>query len=409
MMETEAHVISPAAKPAINETVVIILLAAINFTHILDFVIMAPLNPVLKSVFFISTREFSFLVSAYTLSAGVSGIISSFFIDRFDRKTALIGLYAGFMISNLCCALAPDYIIFLICRVIAGFFGGILGALIFSIIGDVVPPERRGRATGLVMAAFSAASVIGVPLGLALANNFSWNAPFMMITGVSGVVLVFCFIFFPSLTSHITAIKTPPLENIISVLRTPNLQWGLFFTVILTMAGFTVVPFISDYLVANVGLDKKTELPLVYLFGGLATVVSGPIVGRLADKFGKQKVFVVAGIISVIPMLLIVNLPPVSTAVALVCTTIFFIFFGARFVPAMALITGSVGHKQRGSFMSINSSVQQLSSAVGVFGAGMIISNTVTGELVNFNIVGALAAVATIACVLISYKIKQVS
>src|SRR6185437_4289003 len=169
-METQAQVLNTPTKPAVNENIVIVLLAAINFTHIMDFVIMAPLNPILKKEFGITTGEFSFLVAAYTLSAGVSGIISSFFIDRFDRKAAIITLYFGFVVSNLCCALAPDYAIFLISRVIAGFFGGILASLIFSVIGDVVPPQRRGKATGIVMSAFSAASVIGIPIGLHLAG-----------------------------------------------------------------------------------------------------------------------------------------------------------------------------------------------------------------------------------------------
>lgn len=407
-METQEKVLDQAAKPAVNENIIIILLAAINFTHIMDFVIMAPLNPILKKEFGITTTEFSILVASYTLSAGVSGIISSFFIDKYDRKTALIMLYLGFAVSNLCCALAPDYLIFLISRVIAGFFGGILAALIFSIIGDVIPPQRRGKAMGIVMSAFSAASVIGIPIGLHLADTMGWNAPFMLLTVLSGIVLVFCYRMFPSLTGHMTAKKNPPLEMILSVLRNPNLVWSLSFTALLMLAGFSVVPFLSDFLVANAGL-KPSDLRLVYFFGGLATAVSGPLVGRLADKFGKQRVFVIAAIVSIAPMLIVTNMPQLSLTLTLVYTTIFFICFGSRFVPAIALVTGSVSHQQRGSFMSINSSVQQLASSVAAFGAGVALVNTADGQVINFNYVGYFACAAIVACVWISYKIKQVS
>jgi predicted MFS family arabinose efflux permease len=413
--------------PAVaNEKLLLFVLASIQFTHIMDFVIMAPLGPYLKEVFSIETKQTSFLIAVYALSAGISGFIGTFFIDKFDRKNALQVLYLGFILSNFLCAISSTYTALLFSRIIAGGFGGVLGALVFAIIGDAIPYERRGKATGIVMSAFSLASIIGIPIGLYLAANIVWQMPFVMLTVLSCIVLVITYFLFPSMKGHIPLKKEGAMEplsaiNVIkkalndarsltlSILSNSNLRWALFFTIMLMMAGFTVVPFLSDYMVNNVGLDKEKEVPLIYFFGGLATVISGPIVGILTDKFGKHRMFMIAAVISLAPVLLITHLGKEPVAYVFTISTIFFIFFGARFIPAMSMITSSVEPSKRGSFMSINSSVQQLSSFCATFGAGLFISNTPDHQLVNFNYVGIFACIACIACMAISFKVSKVS
>jgi predicted MFS family arabinose efflux permease len=410
----------------VNEKLLLFVLASIQFTHIMDFVIMAPLGPYLKEVFAIETKQTSFLIAIYALSAGVSGFFGTFFIDKFDRKNALQFLYIGFIISNLLCALSNTYNALLISRIIAGGFGGILGALVFAIIGDAIPYERRGKATGIVMSAFSLASIIGIPIGLYLAANITWQMPFVMLTVLSSIVLIITYFFFPSMKGHITGKKEGDHKSFgiidtiknafndataltLSILSNSNLRWALFFTIMLMMAGFTVVPFLSDYMVNNVGLDKEKQVPLIYFFGGLATVISGPLVGILTDKFGKHRMFMIAAVISIVPVLLITHLGRAPIPYVFTVSTIFFIFFGARFIPAMSMITSSVEPSKRGSFMSINSSVQQLSSFFATLGAGLFISNTTEHELVNFNYVGIFACFACIACMAISFKVSKVS
>ncbi len=396
-------------KPLPNENLLLFLLAAINFTHIMDFVVMAPLSPILRNELSISSREFGFLLSSYTLSAAVSGIVGSFFIDKFDRKNALLVLYIGFIISNFACAVSINYETFMAARILAGAFGGIMGSVIFSIIGDTIPQERRGKATGIVMSAFSAASVIGIPTGLYLANHFNWHAPFYLLTILSILVLIPAWRLLPSIVSHLdNPDKNSTVKKIGTLLQTPNVRWSLLFMVLLMTAGLTIVPFLSDYLVQNVGLANE-DLGLVYIFGGLATVVSGPLVGKLADKFGKQRVFVIAGIISIAPIYILTTLGPSSYPFILSMSTIFFIFFGARFVPAMSMMTSSVELRQRGSFMSISSSVQQMGSSMAVALAGLIITNNADGSLNSYNICGIVAIIATVFCILVSYKVKQVS
>jgi predicted MFS family arabinose efflux permease len=402
--EIEDHV----PKKEIREGLLIFTLAAIQFTHMMDFVIMMPLGPQLMRVFNISPSEFGLLVSAYTFSAAVAGFLSALFIDRFDRKHAMLGLYLGFTLGTLACALAPTFVMLLVARVVAGAFGGVLGALILAVIGDAIPEHRRGAATGKVMAAFSVASIAGVPVGLYLASISSWHAPFYLLAGLSFIVLLASFKLLPPMRGHLTnAVKQNPFLVLKEILQKRNLQWAMTLMVTLTMSGFLVVPFISPYMVANVGFSE-TELSYIYLFGGIATVFTSQWAGRLADKHGKHKVFIISAVLSIVPILLITNLPPVQHYVALIVSTVFFIFFGARFVPAMSLITSSVEPKLRGSFMSINSSVQQLSAGIAAFVSGLIVQEAADGKLQHFAWDGVLACLVTLIAIWVVRNIKTV-
>ena len=392
-----------------HEGMLLFILAAINFTHIMDFVIVAPLNPFLKEAFRITTREFGFLVASYTLSAGVSGFLAFFWVDKFDRRTVLLWLYLGFILGNVLCALAPTFQLLITARIVAGAFGGVMGAVIMSVVGDVIPPERRGKATGIVMSAFAAASVIGIPLGLIFAEKYDWHAPFIFLSCISVVVFALMYFKLPSLKFHLkNAIVENPIQMLTSIFSNANVRWALAFTVLVMLAGFTVVPYISDYMVFNVGLPKE-DLRYIYLFGGIATVASGPIVGKLADKFGKQKIYAIVATCSIAPVLLITHLPVLSKPLIFLASTLFFIFFGGRFVPALAIMTGCIEPRNRGKFMSINSSTQQLANALATSIAGFIIYNTTTGQLVGFGTVGIMASGFTLASIFIAYRVKQVS
>ncbi len=393
----------------ISEGLLLLTLASINFVHIMDFVVMAPLNPILRQALNINTKEFSLLLGSYNVAAAISGIVGSFIIDRYDRRTALIFLVIGFTVSNLACAVSQDFNLLMISRIMAGAFGGVLGSLVLSIVGDSVPQERRGKATGIVMAAFSAASVLGIPTGLFLASKFDWHAPFFLLTGLSLLVLLLVFFKMPSITKHMeNKSGETQVQKILSIFANKNLLWSFLMTIFLMLAGFTIVPFLSDYNVNNLGIPLD-HLLYIYIFGGLASAVSSPLTGKLADKYGKHKVFVVAATLSMIPIYAVTHISAMPEYQVYILSTIFFIFFGARFVPAISMVTSSVEVRQRGSFMSINSSVQQFSSALALLISGSILVNAPDGSLVNFGTCGVIACIATVICIGISYKVKQVS
>ncbi|WP_018343522.1 MFS transporter [Cytophaga aurantiaca] len=398
-------------KSMISEGVLIAMLAAINFTHIMDFVIMAPLSATLKRDMDITTNQFGYLVSIYTFAAALGAIIAFFKIDKYDRRTTILFVYTGFIIANILCALAPQYKFFMLARLFAGLFGGVLNVLIMSVIGDVIPFERRGKAVGMVMAAFSAASVIGIPSGLILADIFNdYHAPFWLLSILSILVGGTLLVKFPSIKNHMEfeGSRTPPMEILKEFAQDTNIRRALLFIFLLMIAGFSVVPFISDYLVNNVGLDLD-ELKYVYLCGGLATVVSSIFVGRLSDKLGKIKTFIIAALVSIIPIAAVTVLPVMPLGYVLTFNVVFFMCFGARFVPAMTIMTACVQPKRRGSFLSISSAIQQLGSGIAVLIASNIIINGAKGELYNFGWVGIVASVATLLCIYVSLQIKEVS
>lgn len=393
-----------------NERIIIALLFAIQFTHILDFVIMMPLGPKFMRFFAIGPDKFSIVVSAYTFSAAISGLIASFFMDRFDRRTALLGFFVGFILGTFACALAPNYEMLVLARVTAGGFGGVLGALIFSVIGDIIPEERRGKATGTVMAAFSVASVIGIPIGLFLAETFHWHAPFLFLTIISLIVLFFLYKEMPSLTGHMKGKNAKGMDIIhefMTILKEKNHQRAYFLSIAIMLSGFMVIPFVSPYMVKNVGLSEK-DLPFIYFFGGIFTFVTSRAIGSLSDKFGKFRMFSIVAPLSMIPILLVTNLTHVPLSIALVCTTLFFILVSGRFVPVMAIITSSASKEKRGSFMSLNSSIQMLATGCASLVTGLVVTEGTGGELVGFHFAGIMACVLTLVSVYLAKKIKIV-
>ncbi len=280
-----------------QENIILYLLAAINFTHIIDFMMMMPLGPQLMRYFTINPQQFGYLVSSYTLSAGVSGFLMAFFVDRFNRKSVLMAGYTGFVVGTLACGVAPTYELLMAARIVAGLFGGLISAQVLSIVGDIVPFERRGQAMGVVMMAFSVASIVGVPFGLFVATTLTWHAPFLIVGALGILLLPTIYILLPSMGGHIRKEKGfNPMRVIRPILESRHQQMGILLMVLLVFGHFMVIPFLSPYMVANVGFSEET-LFLIYLCGGIATLFTSPFIGKIADKVGKFRVLV-AGIIT---------------------------------------------------------------------------------------------------------------
>lgn len=402
-----------------NEKFLLFILAAVQFTHMIDFMIIMPLGDIFMKEFAISPAQFSIIVSAYPLLATISSLVSALFLDRFDRKHALLVTYIGFVIGTFFCAWAPTYPLLVAARGLTGLFGGILSALILSIIGDVIPNERRGTAMGAVMAAFSAAAIAGVPFGLFLAEKFNWHITFVTVAGMGVAIILLILFGVPSIRMHLenrdANYKPQPFRDILKILTNKNQLNGLLFMVLLVLGQFTIIPFITPYLIRNVGFTQG-QIPIVYLIGGGLTLVSSPLVGKLSDKFGRANVFTVMAICSTIPLVLLTNLghhPEIL--IPLVITGLLFIFISGRMIPANTMLTSAVKPQQRGSYMSLISSTRQLATGAATLLSGFIVVesiNEATGEpdglLLNYNVVGYIAVAFSIVAIILGRRLQVV-
>jgi len=380
-----------------NERALLLTLAGIQFTHIVDFMVMMPLGPYFTRLFGISDAQFGLLVSAYTLSAGLSGLCASLFIDRFERKRLLLWMYAGFALATLACGLAPGYTLLLAARIAAGLFGGVMGNLVQTIVADAIPFERRGAAMGVVMSAFALSTVAGVPGSLWLAEAWGWHAPFIGIALASGVIRVVGWHVLPLVDAHLQAARDrAPLQALQSVLREPNHWRAWTLTALIMGSGFTTIPFLTLYLTSNLGL-REAQMPLVYLAGGVATLFTPRLIGAAADRWGKAVVFRAVATAAMLPILAVTHLGPVPLPVVLVVTTLFFVLVSGRFVPAMALITASVVPALRGTFMSLNGAVQSIAMGLASLLGGLLVGRDAQGLMTGYAACGWVSVGLTLA------------
>lgn len=394
----------------LSERALLLLLAAVQFTHIMDFMIMMPMGPQLMRELAIGPAKFASLVSAYTWSAGLVGLVATAFVDRFDRRPALLVMFSGFVLGTLACAVAHSFGELLLARIISGGFGGVSGALVMTIVADVVPPARRAAGIGIVMTAFSVASALGVPAGLWLAQTFEWETPFVLIAAVGAVMWVIALMGVPSLSGHFAA--GPPVARwkaMWSLASNRNVQWALLFMSAMVAAHFTIIPFLSPYLVANVGLAEK-QLFLVYFTGGILTIFTGPFVGRLADRLGRRRVYTIITLVASVVVLTLTHAPRLPLAGVLVLAAFFFIFASGRFVPGQAITSLAVAAPQRGAFMSFSSCVRDLVSGLVSSLGGFIVTRTGDdGPLQNYHWLGWIAVASGLLSLWLARQVKEVA
>jgi predicted MFS family arabinose efflux permease len=377
------------------------LLALTQFTIIMDFMVMMPLGPQIMHAFEISPVRFATAVSAYSWCSGLSGLLAATYIDRFDRRRLLLAIYALFALSNLGCALAPNYPLLLVARAFAGITGGVLGSVVMAIVGDVIPASRRGAATGTIMTAFSLAAIAGVPAGVMLGAHFGWAAPFVLLVGLSCAIWIGGLRIVPSLTAHLQT-QPPPLAQVL-----PDL-WRLFsnpghlnafaLTFTVMVGHMLVIPFIAPTLVANHGV-APANLSWLYMAGGAATFFTSRRVGRLADLYGKKRVFRIAALLSILPVLFVTHLPNVPFYVMELFFPVFMVAMSSRMVPMQALLITVPAPQTRGAFLSANSAVQAMGTGCGAWLGGLMLTTTAQGQIAGYGTVGWLAVVgALFAC-----------
>ncbi|HEY6530320.1 MAG TPA: MFS transporter [Cellvibrionaceae bacterium] len=391
-----------------RERALLLTLMAAQFTNILDFMIMMPLSAQLMKVFDISTGQFGLLISAYSLSAGVTALVASAILDRYDRRQVLLISYAGLIVATAACAMAPNHLLMLLARCMAGVFGGISSSIVMAIVGDVIPPARRGRAMGVVMLAFSLASVAGVPAGLWIADHFSWRAPFISVAAVSCVVLLFCWLYVPKLVEHIAAKHEDLLQSYRGLLSNSNHLWAFATSFLVMLAGFMTIPYIAPSLVSNAGLSHS-QLPYIYLLGGALTLITRPLIGRITDRHPHPLVLNVLMAASLVPIVLVSQSLQLGLAYQLLVAGLFFVFVSGRFIPCSAMVTASCTPQYRGRVMSFNSAVMNLGSGIAAMWAGYIMTSDEAGRLVHYDWVGYISCVITVIGMWVAWRVRPIS
>ena len=394
-------------KPILSERNLLLLLAAVQFTQIMDFMIIMPLGPQLMRELGINPQQFGGLISSFALTAGLVGLAAAPFTDRFDRRKLLLICYAGFTVGTLACGLADNGKSLLWARCICGAFGGVSGATIMAIVADVVPSERRARGMGIIMTAFSVAAALGVPFGLKIAQSWKWEGPFLVIAAVATLVWIGLFRILPPVRGHLRQGKVRSGKDFLELLRNANAWRGLALMMMMVCGHFTIIPYLSPFLVANVGLPEK-NLFLIYLTGGLATIFTGPLVGRLADRHGKFRIYVILISGACVVIRLLTSAGPLPVWQTLLLAAFLFTFSSSRFVPGQATISLAVPPNRRGAYMSLVACSRDLASGLTAFLGSHIIEKGTDGRLLHYNLLGWLAIGVSLCSLWIFRQVKAV-
>ncbi|PTL78942.1 myxochelin export MFS transporter MxcK [Vitiosangium sp. GDMCC 1.1324] len=371
------------------------LLAGMQFTHLLDFMIVMPLGPEFMRRFGITAAQFGAMVSAYTLASAVMGVLGVFWLDRFDRKRALLLLYAGFILATLACGAAGSHTWLLVARTVAGSCAGLMGAVLLAIVGDLVPAERRGRAIGTVMSAYGLCGVAGVPMGLGLASQFGWRAPFWVICALAGGVWLCLWWTLPAVDRHLTGAREDSNRSQLVPGWTPELGLGWLLTFGVVFSGFLLIPYLSPYMVGNLGL-RLVDLSWVYLFGGAASLLSSRWIGHLADRYGPARVLAALLVGTMGPHLVFTHLTASPPPVVGLVFVLFMTLTSGRAIPTMALVASRVPPALRGRYLAVNSAASDAASGLGAWVSGWMLMAAPDGALIGFGRVGWVAVGVTV-------------
>jgi predicted MFS family arabinose efflux permease len=390
------------------EKFVIAILALLQFTVVLDFMVLSPLGAILMPGLGISTSQFGLVVSAYAFSAGASGLCAAGFADRFDRKKMLLFFYSGFVCGTLFCALADSYPALLCARIITGIFGGVIGSISFAIITDMFPMQVRGRVMGVVQMAFAASQVLGIPIGLYLATHFDWHAPFLMIAAIALVIGVAMAFKLKPVVGHLQGSHDEnAFVHLWHTASNPFYIRGFGATILLATGGFMIMPFSTAFLVNNVHIPE-TGLSEIFFITGVVSIVAGPYLGKLADTYGKFNLFVFGSILSLVMVVIYTHLGPTSILTVILINIILYTGISSRMISSSALISGVPDVADRGAYMGINSSLQQVSGGIAAFVAGLIVHQPAkNAPLQHFDTVGYVTAGTMIITLVMMFFIDR--
>jgi predicted MFS family arabinose efflux permease len=389
------------------QKLVIAVLAFLQFTIILDFMIIGPLGVFLLRDLSITTRQFGLVVSAYAFSAGASGLLAAGFADKFDRKRLLLFFYAGFLLGTLLCGVAGSYAFLLGARIVTGVFGGVIGSICMAIIADLFPLQVRGRVMGTVQTAFAASQVMGLPLGWFLSTHWGWHAPFIMILTVGAPAGLLIAARLQPIVEHLKVPSTrDPLRHHMATVSQRRYLDTFLATIMLATGGFMLMPFGSTFTVNNLGIPAD-KLTWIYMSTGAVTLVAGPLLGKLADAIGKYKLFVIGTVAGAAIVALYCNLGRTPLAAVVVLNAVLFVAITCRMISASALVSAVPDLPDRGAFMAINASLQQFAGGVASSLAGLIVVQAADGRLLRYDVLGYVVVGAMTVVLALMYPINR--
>lgn len=386
---------------------VIAILAFLQFTIILDFMIVSPLGAMVMPRLHITPQQFGWVVSSYAFSAALSGLLAAGFADRFDRKRLLLFFYAGFTVGTLLCGLAATYPMLLMARIVTGLFGGVIGSVVLAIATDLFPLEMRGRVMGFIQTAFAASQVLGLPTALYFANHWDWHAPFLAIIAVIVPVGLLILFGMRPVNAHLALRQErSPFAHLAHTVTEKRYRLAFFLVMLLPTGGYMLMPFGTDFLVNNVGIAFD-HLPTIYLVTGLFTVFVGPVVGRISDSFGKFNTFCAGSLVSLVMVAVWTNMGRTPLFEVIIINVVMFVGIFSRIIPSQALISAVPEVTKRGAFNAINASLQQFAGAISAAIAGWVIVEQPDGSLSHFNWLGYIVMAILLVSVGLMYFLHK--
>ncbi len=385
----------------------IFILAITQFTVILDFMVMSPMGDILMKSLNLKPSQFGMSVSAYAFSAGLSGLLTAGFADKFDRKKLLLFFYSGFITGTFLCGLANSYIFLIGARIVTGLFGGVIGSISLAIIADLFDIEHRGRVMGFVQMGFSASQVLGIPIGLYLANIWGWHAPFLWVAAMALIIAFLIASRLKPLTTHLLVQKdTSAINHLIHTVSKKDYRVGFTATALLSIGGFMLMPFGSAFAINNLKVTQH-QLPIMFMVSGLSTLIIMPLVGKLSDRIDKFTIFAIASGWTIIMVLIYTHLSVTPFFLVIIFNILMMAGVMSRMIPSSALITGVPAMQDRGAFMSINSSLQQIAGGIAAAFAGMIvIQKTKFSPLEHYDTLGYIIICISCISVFLIYRVS---
>ena len=391
------------------QILVIVLLALTQFTVVLDFMVMSPLGDILMKSMNMTTTQFGLVVSAYAFSAGIAGILTAGFADRFDRKKLLLFFYIGFILGTLFCGLANTYPLLIAARIITGIFGGVIGSISMAIVADLFLPQQRGRVMGFLQMGFGSSQVLGIPISLYLANSFGWQSPFLMIVGLATLIWLIIIIKMKPITQHLEVKNDRnAIHHLLHTIAQKDYRIGFMSTALLSLGGFMMMPWGSAFAINNLHVTPD-QLPILFMIAGIATLIIMPIIGKLSDKMDKFNLFAIASVWMICVVLVYTRLTPVPFWFVIIMNVLMMIGIMSRMVPSMALASSLPKMQDRGAFMSINSSLQQIAGGVAAAIGGMVVvQKDKTSPLEHYDTLGILITIILLFAIYMVYRVSKI-